>query len=354
MDFFDIMKETNCKEVLFFEEPSVSLRAIVAINNTTLGPALSMCRMFDYKDEKEAVKSALDAASYNTYTSALLKKGLGGGSVVLLGDPTKIKSEMYFRALGIFLNNLNGKIVVTNGPGVTMDDLADVHRESEYVLGLSETHNGSGDTSVTTAKGVLLGIRAAVKEHMDLTSLENLQFVVQGVGDVGRHLVEMLMEEKARVTITDSNYDKIKVIQDSCAGTVVVKPSEVFDVKCDVFVSCAYENIINESNVDKVQAKIVTGSVSCMVSCSDIIDKLAERDVLVVPGFIINAGGIIQLSNEYEGYHNSRTEEDIKAIYFTTLDLIRQARAEKRPVSKIALERAKEYIHNVSAIKALK
>jgi len=354
MDFFRLMKETNCKEVLFFEEPSVSLKAIVAINNTTLGPALSMCRMYNFKNIDDAVRSALAAASHNTYTSALMKKGMGGGSVVLIGDPEKLKSEMYFRALGIFLNKLNGKIYVTNGPGVSMDDMADVKRETEYVLGLAETHGGSGNTAITTAKGLILGMKAAVKEHLGLSELEGLKVVVQGVGGVGKHLVEMLLKEKSEVVITDSNYDKIKAIQDTCSETTVVKPTEVFNQKCDIFVSCAYENIITDENVDLVDAKIITGSVSCIVSSQKIIDKLTKKGILVVPGFVVNAGGIIQLSNELEGFDKSRTEEDLKGIYFTTLELIRQAKLEEVSVNKTALELAKKYINEISFIKALK
>lgn len=354
MDFFRLMKETNCKEVMFFEEPSVSLKAIVAINNTTLGPALSMCRMYDFKNVDEAVKSALAAASHNTYTSALMKKGLGGGSVVLLGDPEKLKSEMYFRALGIFLNKLNGKIYVTDGPGVTMEDMADVKRETEYVLGLAETHGGSGNTAITTAKGLILGMKAAVKEQMDLTTLEGLKVIVQGVGGVGRHLVEMLIKEKVEVVITDSNYDKIKAIQDSCSETTVVKPQNVFNQKCDIFVSCAYENIITAENADIIDAKIITGSVSCIVSSPKIIDRLTERGILVVPGFVVNAGGVIQLSNELEGFDNARTKEDIKSIYFTTHEILKLAKAKSQSVNKTALDLAKEYISNISFIKALK
>jgi len=354
MDFFRLMKETNCKEVMFFEEPSVSLKAIVAINNTTLGPALSMCRMYDFKNINDAVKSALAAASHNTYTSALMKKGLGGGSVVLIGDPDKLKSEMYFRALGIFINKLNSKIYVTNGPGVSMENMADVKRETEYVLGLSETHGGSGNTAITTAKGLILGMKAAVKEQMDLTELEGLKVVVQGVGGVGRHLVEMLINEKVEVVITDSNYDKIKEIQDTCSETTVVKPQDIFGFKCDIFVSCAYENIITEENVELVDAKIITGSVSCIVSSPKIIDRLSERGILVVPGFVVNAGGIIQLSNELEGFDKSRTEEDLKGIYFSTMSLLKKAKQNKVSINKTALDSAEKYINEIAFIKALK
>lgn len=162
MDLFDIMKDTECKEVLFFNEPMVSLKAIVAINNTTLGPAVCSCKIHNYKNFQEAISDALSLASHHTYSAALLRRNIGGGSVILWGDPQIVKSEMYFRALGVCLNKLEGKVYLSGESGISVTDLLNVKRESRYVLGLPCLYGGIGNTPLSTAKGVLWGDRKSV------------------------------------------------------------------------------------------------------------------------------------------------------------------------------------------------
>jgi len=354
-NIFDLMKNTESHELMFFEEPLVSLRAIAAINNSILGTPLATCRLYNFEDLNSATTAALNMAYYNTYRSALMRRSFGGGSLVLWGDPKKIKSEMYFRALGIFINKLNGKLFVARSSGITLTDMLDIKRESNFLIGIDEKYNNSGNSPVEAiTKGLLLGLKAAIKEKLDITNFSGLTIAVQGVGEVGSKLVKLLLAENANIIITDSVYDKIKVIQDEVPNIKVVKPNEIFSQKCDIFVSCAYNYSITDDNYEQLNCKILTGSVNIILSNPEIEQKLTAKGILYIPGFIINTGEIIQLSNELEGKSPEMVDIELPEIYYTTLNILKQAQTDKKPVSETALAIAQKYINDVAAIKMLK
>ncbi len=353
MDLFDIMKNTECKEVLFFSEPTVSLKAIVAINNTTLGPAVCSCKIQNYGNFQEAIGDALSLASYHTYSAALLRRNIGGGSVILWGDPKVVKSEMYFRALGICLNKLEGKVFLTGESGISVADLLNVKRESRYVLGLPCLYGGMGSTPLSTAKGVLWGIKAAVKHTMDETSLKKFKVTVQGIGQVGRKLVELLIAEGAEVTVADLLYDKIKEIQDQYPFIKIVRPQEIFDVDCDILAPCAPSFDITQENIPKMKCKIIAGAANLGLGQKNFAQDLAQKKILFVPGFLLNSGATIHISNELSHYGMEKTEEELKDIYHTVLSVLEIAKEKKQPVMDVALGIAHDYIQSVSAIKML-
>lgn len=354
MNLFDLMKSTDSREVLFFNEPSVSLKAILAINNSRLKPVICTCRIFDYRDFTRAVEDTLTAAAYNTYSAALMHRDVGGGSITLIGDPDVVKSEMYFRALGSFIERFNGRILLAPESGITAHDLLDVKRETDYVLGLPKIYGGSGDTSLSTAKGVVWGIKAAVKNAMQIESLKNIKVVVQGAGLVGKAIIDILRSEGAEVVVTDLKYDKIKEIQDKYPDIVSVKPGDVFRVDCDVFCSCAFASLINKDNLDRLKCKVLTGSVSRILA-DDVLDReLKKKRILFIPGFVVNSGEIIQISNELLGYGPEKTEKEIKDIYYNTLNIIQLASKKKVSITRLALDLASDYIEKVTAIKMLK
>lgn len=355
MGIFDLMRKTNSTEVMFYEQSTVGLKAIVAIDNTVLGPALASSRLYNYSTEDEAVEDAISIAYYNTFRSALLRRNFGGGSIVLYGDPKKVKSEMYFRALGIFLNKLNGKIFMSKGPGINFDDMLDIRRESKYILGLDEKNIVNDANEITsTAKGMLWGIKAAVKEKLDKPNLQDLTIVVQGVGEVGSNLIQGLLKENAKVVITDLIYDKIKVIQDKVPNIKVVKPDEIYKEKCDVFCGCAVDGLIDEKTVEHLNCKILTGSVNRICENSEIIKSLAKKDILYVPGQIINSGEIIQFSNEVEKNDLKKNEEQLIDIYHITLNILKHSKATGISPDEVAYEIAKTYVTNVAGIKMLR
>lgn len=355
MSIFELMSKTKSNELVFFEEASVALRAIVAIDNTVLGPALATCRIFNYPSENEAIEDALSLAYHNSYRAALLRRNFGGGSIVLYGDPKKVKNEMYFRALGIFLNKLNGKIVLAKGPGISHTDVLDIRRESSYIVGLQEKGFDIAKSSlVATAKGMMWGLRGIVKELYEKSSLEGMSIAIQGIGEVGSQLVELLLEEKAKITVTDSVYDKIKVIQDRVPNITVVKPDEIYKTKCDIFCSCAYNGLINSKNAEQLNCKIVTGATNVVFENDDLRKAVESKGIYYLPGFVINGGELIQFSNDYIEADYKKTEEDLKDIYHVTLQIMRQASITKTKATEVAISMAHDYIKNVAAIKMLK
>ncbi len=348
------MRKNNSRELLFFEEKSLSLKAIIAIDSIVLGPANGSAKLYLYENEDEAISDALDIAYHNSLRASLLRRCLGGGSIVLWGDAKKVKSEMYFRALGVFLNRWNGKLYLTKSKGVTYKDLNYVRRESKFILGLEETYNGLGSIYVSRAKGIIWALKAATKHKLKTGSLKGLNIVVQGVGNLGSELVEQLLKEDVNIIVTDKIYDKIKIIQDRVNDIKIVRPQEIYDIKCDIFCSCASEKIITEEDAKKIDCKILTGSTNQILADIEIEKIFNEKVILYIPGYIVNSGDIIQLTNEIEGYSKEKSDGELADIYHNTLDLINSAEKKGELIHEIATQRAEEYVRKVAAIKMIK
>jgi len=356
MDIFKLMQQTKNNEVVFFEEPSVSLRSTIAINDTTLGPAIATCRLQDYGSPENAVETSLSMAYYNTYRAALLHKGFGGAGISLCGDPEKIKTEMYFRALGIFINKLNGKLHLVRSSSISHKDMLDIKRESTYLLGVDERYIKSGNSPVEAiAKGMIEGFKAIVRKKIEQESLEGLSFAVQGVGEVGANFVKELLKIKdVSITITDTVYDKIKIIQDHSPNIKVVKPVDIFKQKCDIFASCATNNIIGEEEASQLNCKIISGSTNEFLKDIKTEKILEQKEIMYVPGFIINGGEIIQLDNEFKGNDPEMVDKELSEIYYSTLNLLEIAEEKNGNLAEIAINTAQNYIDNVASIKKLK
>lgn len=354
MSIFEHMKRNNSRELLFFEEESLSLKAIVAIDSIVLGPANASAKLFNYKQEDDAIADALDIAYYNSLRAAVLRRSIGGGSIVLWGDPDKVKSEMYFRALGVFINRWKGKLFMTKSKGVSYRDMAYGRKETEYMLGMDESHKGLGRIYVSRAKGMIWGLKAAAKFKMDSGSLKGLKVAVQGVGDVGSELVKELIKEGAVLTITDKIYDRIKVIQDEVFDINIVKPHEIYDTECDIFCSCATERLIKMDDLQRINCTILSGGTNEILYSEKEAEYVRQSDMLYIPGYIINGGDIIQLSNELSGYGKEKMEEELSDIYYNTMDIVMES--EKTGISpcKIAVKKSEEYVRNISAIKMIK
>ncbi len=348
------MKKNKSRELLFLEEETLNLKAIIAVDSIILGAANASAKLFEYKNEDDAVSDALDIAYYNSLRASLLRRSMGGASIVLLGDPDKLKSEMYFRALGVFLNRWNGKLFMSISKGISYEDINYVGRESKYLLGLEESHGGLGKIYVNRAKGMIHGLKAIAKHKLKTNSLKGLKVVVQGIGDLGYELVNQLIKEEAEITITDKIYDRIKVIQDKVKNIKIEKPEKIYDVECDIFCSCATEKLITFENLKKIKSKVLTGSTNQALKNIKDVSVLKENNVLYVPGYIINGGDIIQMANEKEGYGADKVETELSDIYRNTLDLISESEQTGIVLCKLATEKAEEYVKNVSSIKMLK
>ena len=354
MSIFEHMRKNNSRELLFFEEQSLQLKAIIAVDSIVLGPANAAAKFFNYKNEDEAIADALDIAYYNSLRAALLRRSMGGASIVLMGNPSKLKSEIYFRALGIFLNRWNGKLYMSTGKGISYQDLHDVRKESKYILGMEESHGGLGKVYLNRAKGLVKGLKAIAKYKLKTGSLKGLKIVVQGIGDLGSELVKELIKEEADITITDKIYDRIKVIRDEVSSIKIEKPENIYHMECDIFCSCAAEKMITAEDLSQLKCKVLTGATNQPFKNTKDVELLKQKGILYVPGYILNGGDIIQMSNELEGYGYEKLENELDDIYKNTLELLIEADETGSMLCDLAIKKAEEYVTRVSAIKLLK
>ncbi len=302
------------EEVVFCWDRSSGLRAIIAIHDTSLGPALGGCRMWPYDTEEEALEDALRLSEGMTYKSAAAGCNYGGGKAVIWGDPETDKSEHLFRALGRFVESLRGRFITGTDVGTTPEDFVIAAQETSYLVALPEEYGGSGDTSIITAFGVWRGMKACAKETWGEDSLEGRTVAVQGLGKVGAKLVRHLVEEGARVIGSDVNEENVRRVAEQY-GIEVVSPEEIYDVEADVFSPNALGGVINPSTLGRLKCKIIAGAANNQLSDDSLADELRARGILYAPDYVINAGGLIQAADELDGYVKERAFKKAAGIY---------------------------------------
>ncbi len=290
-----ILKQAGFEEVVLGFDPESGLRAIIAIHSTKLGPALGGIRMLPYADEEAALKDVLLLARAMSYKAAAAHLKLGGGKAVIIGDPVIRKTVPLLRAMGQFVNQLQGRYIAAKDAGITTDDLVEISKVTKYVTGLPKSMNGSGDPSPWTAIGILEGIRACVEEQMGRIRLQGLTAAIQGVGHVGFSLAELLHEKKVRLIISDTNVELLQRAQKNFNAEVVA-PDEIYSVKADIFSPCALGGIINDETTPKLQCSIIAGGANNQLADETKHDEaLLKRGILYAPDYIINAGGLINI-----------------------------------------------------------
>src|ERR671933_1781340 len=301
MQVFEKLAEYRYEQLVFCHDNATGLRCIIAIHDTTLGPALGGCRMWPYETEEEAVVDALRLARGMTYKAAASGLNLGGGKSVIFGDPDKDKSEALFRSFGRYIETLGGRYIVAEDVGTSTEDANFIRVETSHVVGVDVTRGGSGDPSPLTALGVLQGMRACVEEVFGTTSLEGRGVAVQGVGHVGYHLCRLLHEEGARLMVTDLEAEAVgRVVREF--GAKPVEPDEILSMPCDIFAPCALGAVVNDKSLPELQCPIIAGSANNILLEARHGAALAERGILYAPDYVINAGGLINVADELEGY----------------------------------------------------
>lgn len=312
------MEEFDHEQVVFFQDKQSGLKAIVAIHNTTLGPALGGTRMWPYASEEEALRDALRLSRGMTYKAAAAGLNLGGGKAVIIGDPKTMKSQSLFRVYGRFLNTLNGRYITAEDVGIDVNDIEYMYMETDYVVGIESSHGGSGDPSPFTAMGVYQGILACLNKKFGNESLKGIRVNVQGTGAVGRHLVEILVQEGADVTIADIDKEKVEKLA-AQFGVKVADPKEVVTMPCDIFAPCALGAIINTQTIDRLQCAIIAGSANNQLEKDEQAEVLRKKGILYAPDYVINAGGLINVYHELEGYSRERAERMTRGIYYNLM-----------------------------------
>ncbi len=331
------------EQVVFCYDKKTGLKAIIAIHNTTLGPALGGTRMWMYKSEAEALNDVLRLSRGMTYKAAISGLNLGGGKAVIIGDSKKDKSKELFQKYGEFIQSLNGKYITAEDVGTSTSDMVNVRETTKYVTGLPESMGGGGDPSPVTAYGVYMAMKASAKEVWGTDSLKGKKVTVQGVGHVGEYLVKLISEESAKVFITDINQEQLNDVSKKYQAEIV-SPESVYDLDADIYAPCALGATLNTDHINRLKCVIVAGSANNQLADENLHSKMiAEKGILYAPDFLINAGGLINVYSELQGYNHQKALDQAKHIYNTTLEIFKKAKAENittlSAANKIAEER---------------
>jgi len=305
LGIFDEMAREGHEQLVFLHDSESGLRSVVGIHDSTLGPVLGGCRMHNYDTEEKVIDDVLRLSLGMTAKSAVTGCNHGGGKAVIWGDPDTDKTEALFRAFGRFVQSMRGRFCTGTDMGTTGEDFLIAAQESEWVVGLPDYAGGIGDTSVTTAYGVFCGLQAAADHLWGSGDLNGRTVVVQGLGKVGARLVEHLIEAGCTVIASDVDERRARRLEASFP-VKIVGPEEIYDIDCDIFAPCAMGGVLNEDTVERLKCQIIGGAANNQLAHEDVGHMLFERQILYVPDYIINAGGLIQVADEVLGYEPER------------------------------------------------
>ena len=334
---FDTIAEMGHEQVVMCHDRSSGYRGIIAIHDTTLGPALGGARFWSYGSDEEAIIDALRLSRGMTYKNAVAGLNLGGGKAVIIGDNRTTKREMVFRAHGRFVDSLGGRYITAEDVGTSTADMDFVHMETDYVTGLA---NKSGDPSPVTARGVFRAILASAKHRWGSDSLNGKTVAVQGLGNVGFYLCNELTAAGARLIVTDIDPARVKrVVDDHRAASV--QPDEIYGAKADIFAPCALGGILNDKTIPQLKVEIVAGGANNQLLEERHGEEIEAKGILYAPDYVANAGGVINVYSELAGWSRERSLRKADEIYDTLLGVFDIAREQRIP-SYVAADRLAE------------
>jgi leucine dehydrogenase len=319
------------EQVVFASDAKSGLRAIIAVHNTNLGPAMGGCRMWNYASEAEAVRDVLRLSRGMTYKNAVAGLPIGGGKSVIIGNPKTDKTPALFEALGEALERLGGRYVTAEDVGSSPADMAHVASKTAYVAGLGDR----GDPSPFTALGCFVGAQAAVKHHFKRDSFDGLTVALQGLGHVGYDYARRLHEAGAKLIVSDIDQDALQRAQAEF-GAEIVAIDAIYDVKADIYAPCALGATLNENTLSRLQAKIVAGGANNQLATPEIGELCRQKGILYAPDFVINAGGIIKVCYEYLNTPEDGMDAHVRRIGDTLAEVFARADAENLPTSVVA------------------
>jgi len=338
-DLFQTAEDMQFGDIHIKTDPETGLRAIIAIHNVNLGPALGGCRCVPYTSTEAALLDAMRLARGMSYKAAISGIAQGGGKSVLLKPDHIDDRERYFESFGAFVDTLGGRYITAVDSGTSVSDMDIIARKTKHVVSTSGAMGGKGDPSPHTAHGVLRGIQAAVEFKLNKDNLQGVHVAIQGAGNVGFHLAKELSELGARLTICDSKPETASHYGKEFSATVVDKEN-IFDVECDVFAPCARGGILNEETIGRLKAGIVAGAANNQLAVSSNAQLMHDRGIVYAPDYVINAGGLIQVSLDDEQLINQK----VNGIYDALLNIFKRSASEDLPTSTVADEIAKEII----------
>jgi len=342
--FFSKLGEFDHEQVVICNDNTLGLKAIIAVHSSVLGPALGGCRFYDYVSDQDALTDVLRLSRGMTYKAAISGLNLGGGKSVIIGDPKQLKNEALLRRFGKFVENLGGKYITAEDVNINVQDMEFVAEETNHVTGLPASMGGGGDPSPVTAYGVKMGIQAALKYQTGSDSVAGKKIIIQGVGKVGFHLAEHLASEGAELYLFDLWEEGLKRAVEATGGQVITE-QEVFTMQADVYAPCAMGATLNPDTIPSLNVGIVAGAANNQL-LEEVRDgqALRERGILYAPDFLINAGGLINVSGELEGYNRNRAFERTERIFDRALEVFSTAHEQNQTPHEAALDIAEKRI----------
>lgn len=336
MGIFEQMNADDFEQVIFSQDEASGLKAITVIHDTTLGPALGGIRYWAYKNEAEALTDALRLAKGMTYKNAAAGLPLGGGKTVFIKDPDKaINEEALFRTFGRFVEGMAGRYIPSVDVGTTAEHLDYMHLETDYVVGSNQKVGASGNPSPSTGHGVYLGIKAAVNHVYGTDSLTGRTILLEGMGKVGSTVAEKALAEGARIIATDIAEDSKKHAKEM--GCEVVAADQLLLQQADIYAPCALGGTLNDENIEKLNqagVKIVAGAANNQLAEERHGEMLKASDILYVPDYIINSGGVIHVADELNGgFNQARALKSVENIYHQIQKVFQLAEDEDLPVN---------------------
>lgn len=346
MTVFNLRDYDDHEQVAFCRDPDANLTAIVAVHSTVLGPAVGGCRMWTYQNDKEALTDALRLSRGMTYKNAMADLPFGGGKAVIMGNAKTDKTPELFKAFGEFMNRLNGSYITAEDVGINPSDMSIVNTVTEHVSGLE---GKSGDPSPLTARGTWQGIKSAAKYKHGRDDLEGMRVAIQGVGHVGYYLCELLHKEGVELVVSDVNHESIDRVKQEF-GATQVSVNEIYDADVDVYSPCALGATINDQTIDRLKCSIIAGAANNQLAEDRHGQAVMDRGILYCPDYVINAGGIINISFEGD-YHLEDAERKVDKIYHTLDEIFARSKSEETPTNLIADQMARDIIARAKAAK---
>ena len=331
------MKQRAFENIHFCHDAASDLTSIIAIHNTRRGPALGGCRFYPYPDTMAGIHDVMNLAEAMTLKASLADLPLGGGKSIIFGDPKTTKSQAKLEAFGRFVNNLGGRYITSVDSGTTPEDLNIFLTQTKHVTGMTASHGGSGDPSPTTALGTFMGIEACAEFAYGSKNLSGKTVALQGVGNVGRVLGKYLVEAGAQLIVADFDAKKAQDFKKQFPETQIQDHTEILSAQADILAPCAMGGVIDSKTIENLNCKILAGAANNPLATMDIADQLHTKGIVYAPDFAINAGGLIHVADELEGFSHERIEKKTRNIYKTILNIL--VRADKENVSPAIIAR---------------
>ena len=351
MGVFEAIGSRGHEELVFGYDPASGLKSIIAIHSTALGPALGGTRFFPYANEDDALEDVLRLSRGMTLKAAAAGLDLGGGKAVLIGDPRRVKSELLWRAYGRVVDSLQGRYITAEDVGTDAQDMGMIRRETRWVVGVPAEDGGSGDPSPKTAFGVFCGMRAVSRYLWETDDLAGRTVAVMGVGKVGGGLVDLLVEAGVRCVVADTYPPAVNAVQERHPEVKAVSTDEILGVECDIFSPNSMGGALNESSIARLRCRAVCGAANNQLATEDDAKRLLSRGILYAPDFVVNAGGLINVTEEIRGYNEKKAMIRVARVYDNTLRVLHTAHERGMSPHHAAVELAEERVHRIGNLR---